>query len=110
MAKSIASLLILCLLGFASSDFASDQSECTDQLLGLATCLTYVEGQAKAPTPDCCNGLKQVVGKSTKCLCVLIKDRNEPELGIAMNVTLALSLPTVCRVPAANVSNCPSKK
>lgn len=100
-------LVILGLFCFASSDFASDRAECADQLTGLATCLTYVENRASAPTPDCCSGLKQVLAKSRKCLCVLIKDRDQPGLGIKINVTTALSLPTVCHA-SANISECPS--
>ncbi|KAH7661865.1 Bifunctional inhibitor/lipid-transfer protein/seed storage 2S albumin protein [Dioscorea alata] len=47
-----------------------------------------------------------MVEKSPKCLCVLIKDRNEPGLGFTFNVTRALSLPNVCR-SSANISDCP---
>ncbi|XP_048442332.1 non-specific lipid transfer protein GPI-anchored 14-like isoform X2 [Pyrus x bretschneideri] len=91
---------------FATADSAKDREECTQQLVGMATCLPYVGGQAKAPTPDCCSGLKQVLNNNKKCLCVIIKDRNDPELGLQMNVTLALGLPSVCKAPA-NVSKCP---
>ncbi|KAM1589721.1 hypothetical protein ACFX10_028584 [Malus domestica] len=72
----------------------------------MATCPPYVGGQAKAPTSDCCTGFKQVVNNNKKCLCLIIKDRNDPELGLQMNVTLALGLPAVCKAPA-NVSKCP---
>lgn len=40
----------------------------------MATCLTYVQGSAKAPTPDCCAGQDDVNKKDRKCLCLLIKD------------------------------------
>ncbi|XP_023742406.1 non-specific lipid transfer protein GPI-anchored 14 isoform X2 [Lactuca sativa] len=83
-----------------------DKEECTEQLVGLATCLPYVGGNAKSPTPDCCNGLKKVLNTNKKCLCVVIKDRNDPDLGLTINVTLALGLPTVCQAPA-NVTKCP---
>ncbi|PWA51536.1 bifunctional inhibitor/lipid-transfer protein/seed storage 2S albumin superfamily protein [Artemisia annua] len=83
-----------------------DKEECTEQLVGLATCLPYVGGNAKSPTPDCCTGLKQVLNTNKKCLCVVIKDRNDPDLGLTINVTLALGLPDVCHTPA-NVTKCP---
>nr|XP_043621967.1 non-specific lipid transfer protein GPI-anchored 14-like [Erigeron canadensis] len=83
-----------------------DKEECTEQLVGLATCLPYVGGNAKSPTPDCCSGLKQVLNTNKKCLCVVVKDRNDPDLGLTINVTLALGLPTVCHAPA-NVTKCP---
>ncbi|WOK97141.1 protein YLS3-like [Canna indica] len=97
---------LLALLGPVRSDFASDRAECANQLMGLATCLSYMQGNAKAPTPDCCSGFGQIVEKSFKCLCILVKDRNEPGLGIKFNVTLALLLPSKCNNPA-NVSSCP---
>ncbi|KAL3615404.1 hypothetical protein CASFOL_041065 [Castilleja foliolosa] len=99
--------LILIVLAFTSSDDSKDKEECGQPLVGLATCLTYVGGTAKAPTPDCCSGLKQVLKTNKKCLCVVIKDRNDPDLGLNINATLALGLPDVCNAPA-NVSQCPA--
>ncbi|KAL6611391.1 hypothetical protein ACP70R_039319 [Stipagrostis hirtigluma subsp. patula] len=90
-------------------DFAADRAECSDKLVGLATCLSYVQdgGAAPAaPTPDCCAGLKTVLQTSRKCLCVLVKDKDDPGLGIKINVTKALGLPAVCSA-AANISDCP---
>lgn len=101
----LSSILVLSLAGFARSDFASDRKECANQLVGLAPCLPYSQGEAKAPTADCCSGLKQVISKSKKCLCVLVKDRNEPSLGFKINATLALSLPASCSSPT-NISEC----
>lgn len=96
--------MLVCL---ASSDLAKDREECADQLVGLATCLPYVGGDAKAPTIDCCTGLKQVLSRSKKCLCILVKDRDDPNLGLKINATLALGLPAACHSPA-NVSDCPA--
>ncbi|XP_072974079.1 non-specific lipid transfer protein GPI-anchored 14-like [Typha angustifolia] len=98
--------LLLCSLYIVSSDLTTDRTECSEQLVGLSTCLSYVQGHANYPSPDCCSGLKQVLGKSPKCLCVLIKDRDDPNLGIKINVSLALDLPTACKVPS-NISECP---
>uniref|UniRef100_A0A0D9WWK6 Bifunctional inhibitor/plant lipid transfer protein/seed storage helical domain-containing protein n=1 Tax=Leersia perrieri TaxID=77586 RepID=A0A0D9WWK6_9ORYZ len=95
--------------GVVSGDFAADKAECSDKLMALATCLTFVQdgaGAAVAPTPDCCSGLKTVLQTSRKCLCVLIKDRDDPNLGLKLNVTKALSLPSLCKAPA-NISDCP---
>ncbi|KAL5980693.1 hypothetical protein ACLOJK_028602 [Asimina triloba] len=89
-------LFLVCFAGLARSDFAQDKAECADKLVSLATCLTYLQGKAKAPTPDCCSGLKQLVDKSKKCLCILVKDRNDPGLGYKFNATLALGLPKAC--------------
>ncbi|CAN6290554.1 unnamed protein product [Urochloa humidicola] len=90
----------------AGGDMNADKTECADQLVGLAPCLQYVQGQARAPPPDCCGGLRQVLGKSPKCLCVLVKDKDDPNLGIKINATLALALPSACGATRANASHC----
>uniref|UniRef100_A0A0E0KKD5 Bifunctional inhibitor/plant lipid transfer protein/seed storage helical domain-containing protein n=1 Tax=Oryza punctata TaxID=4537 RepID=A0A0E0KKD5_ORYPU len=92
----------------AKGDFAADKAECADKLMALATCLTYVEEKAtaRAPTRDCCAGLGQVVAGSKKCLCVLVKDRDEPALGFRINVTRAMDLPSACSI-SATFSDCP---
>ncbi|XP_057453332.1 non-specific lipid transfer protein GPI-anchored 14-like isoform X2 [Lotus japonicus] len=100
-------LLASMIVGIAMADSSTDKQECTEQLTGLATCLPYIQGESKAPPPDCCSGLKQVLKQNKKCLCLIIKDRNDPDLGgLMINVTSALSLPTVCNAPA-NISKCP---
>ncbi|XP_010542451.1 PREDICTED: protein YLS3-like isoform X2 [Tarenaya hassleriana] len=96
------------LLGSGNSDLAQDRAECSEQLVGLATCLPYVGGEAKAPTRDCCAGFKDVVDKSRKCICILIKDRNDPQLGLKINATLAVLLPTLCHQSSPNISACTS--
>ncbi|ERM98874.1 hypothetical protein AMTR_s00236p00020140 [Amborella trichopoda] len=73
-----------------------DKKECTEQLTGLATCLLYVQGEAAVPTKDCCRGLKQVVEKSGKCLCILIKYSTDPNLCIKNNTSLTATLPHSC--------------
>ncbi|KAL2940764.1 Protein YLS3 [Bienertia sinuspersici] len=105
----ILSFLLLLLVNLGSCDINKDKAECANQLVGLSTCLPYVGGEAKAPTPDCCTGLKQVLKDSKKCLCILVKDRNDPSLGLKVNATLALSLPKTCHVPSKdNVTECPA--
>lgn len=88
-------------------DITKDKQECANQLVGIATCLPYVSGQAKSPTQDCCIGLKPVLRDSKKCLCILVKDRDDPSLGIKVNATLALELPQTCHLPTFSVTECP---
>ena len=66
------SVLMSVMVSYTMADAANDREECALQLVGLATCLPYVGGQAKAPTPDYCTGLKQVLKDNKKCLCVII--------------------------------------
>ncbi|KAI4351742.1 hypothetical protein L6164_006066 [Bauhinia variegata] len=95
------------LMSYTKGDSAEEKQKCAEQLTGIATCLPYVGGDAKAPTPDCCSGLKQAIQNNKKCVCVIIKDRNDPDLGLKINITLALRLPSVCKVPA-NFTECPT--
>ncbi|KAH1056435.1 hypothetical protein J1N35_034500 [Gossypium stocksii] len=99
--STLSLIFLLMMPGFALSDVNQDKKECSNQLLGLAPCLPYVGGEAKTPTMDCCSGLKQVLDKSKKCLCVLIKDKDDPSLGLKINGTLAGTLPSTCRASAS---------
>nr|XP_043632331.1 non-specific lipid transfer protein GPI-anchored 6-like [Erigeron canadensis] len=99
--------MVMVLVGLSKGDFDQDKKKCGDTLIGLATCLPYVSGEAKAPTMDCCTGLKPVIEKNRVCLCILIKDRDNPNLGVKINATLALGLPDKCRTPA-NITECPT--
>ncbi|KAH6814392.1 hypothetical protein C2S51_023410 [Perilla frutescens var. frutescens] len=90
-------------------DVAKDREKCANELVGLATCLPYVSGESKAPPNDCCTGFKQVLKESKECICLLIKDRNDPSLGFTINATRALSLPTKCNAPLnESVTDCPT--
>ncbi|KAK2389129.1 Bifunctional inhibitor/lipid-transfer protein/seed storage 2S albumin superfamily protein [Trifolium repens] len=103
--KRITALLLLLLASFANSDLTKDRDECADKLVTLASCLPYVGGDAKTPAIDCCTALKIVLDKTKKCICILIKDRNDPKLGFALNATLAVQLPNACHIPS-NISQC----
>lgn len=95
------------MLSGALSDFAADQKECGSQLATLSACIPYVQGSNKIPTKDCCDGLLQIHKAIPKCLCVLIKDSSNPQLGLTINLTLALELPMICKVQT-NISTCPA--
>ncbi|CDP17362.1 unnamed protein product [Coffea canephora] len=108
--RSVPCMLVLLLMFFSTfcnADLNKDREKCANQLVGLEGCLPYVGGDAKSPTIDCCSGLKGVLQHSRECLCILVKDRNDPNLGLKINATLALSLPDKCHAPA-NVSECPA--
>lgn len=94
-------------ISLCNADLKEDRQKCADKLVGLAGCIPYVGGDAKSPTTECCSGLKLVLQNSRECLCLLIKDRNDPNLGLKINATSALSLPQKCHAPA-NVSACPA--
>ncbi|XP_004504341.1 non-specific lipid transfer protein GPI-anchored 6-like [Cicer arietinum] len=98
-------IFLVLMFGLAYSDVNQDKAECTDKLLILANCLPFVTGQAKSPNIDCCTGVKDVINNSKRCLCILIKDHDDPNLGLKINVTLALQLPNDCKTPT-NITKC----
>uniref|UniRef100_A0A6N2MQD5 Bifunctional inhibitor/plant lipid transfer protein/seed storage helical domain-containing protein n=1 Tax=Salix viminalis TaxID=40686 RepID=A0A6N2MQD5_SALVM len=102
----VSSIVLLMVFNFVFSDLDADKRECNEQVASLSACLPFVAGDTEVPAPTCCGRLRGEINKSQKCLCILVKDRNEPNLGFKINATLALSLPSICHAPA-NVSACP---
>ncbi|KAD7477945.1 hypothetical protein E3N88_01081 [Mikania micrantha] len=82
------------------------QSGCTNVLIGMAPCLTYVTGSSKTPSSSCCSSLASVVKSQPQCLCTAIDGSTMASLGISINKTIALSLPHVCNVKTPPVSRC----
>ncbi|CAJ2677447.1 non-specific lipid transfer protein GPI-anchored 6 isoform X2 [Trifolium pratense] len=98
-------IFLVLMFGLVTSDINQDKEECTQKLIALANCLPFVSGEAKTPPIDCCTGVKEVVDKSKRCLCILVKDHDDPSLGFTINVTLALQLPNDCKAPT-NLTQC----
>lgn len=105
-------ILVFCMvmvsLAVASmGTMADDEKDCADQLGNLASCIPFVSGTAKKPTPECCEDTRKVKATKPKCLCVLIKESTDPSAGLPVNTTLALQMPSACNIDA-KVSDCPS--
>jgi hypothetical protein len=85
---------------------AAPAADCTDALLGLAGCLSYVQEGSTVTTPDptCCSGLKDVVRNEVACLCQAFQGGQD--FGVALNMTKALQLPAVCNVKTPPFSKC----
>ncbi|KAI3773069.1 hypothetical protein L6452_04267 [Arctium lappa] len=81
------------------------QSGCTTALIGLAPCLSFVSGNSSTPSSSCCSQLSNVVQAQPRCLCSLLNGGGA-NLGISINQTLALSLPSACDVQTPPVSQC----
>lgn len=89
----------------SESDLAKEKKECPNQLVSLSTCIPFVGGETKVPDPKCCTNLRKEINQTKKCLCFLVADRNDPDLGFKVNATLALILPSLCHAPS-NASEC----
>ncbi|CAD6202455.1 unnamed protein product [Miscanthus lutarioriparius] len=117
MAKRSSCLLVLALAalllaatvrvdGGGTAAAPAPSADCTDALVGLAGCLSYVEEGSTVATPDptCCSGLKDVVHKEVACLCQVFQSGQN--LGISLNMTKALQLPAACKVKTPPFSKC----
>ncbi|XVE58761.1 hypothetical protein DITRI_Ditri04bG0195200 [Diplodiscus trichospermus] len=69
----------------------------------LMACAPFVQGTAQKPAESCCDNLNQLYSLQPGCLCVLL---NETDLSAsAINRTLALKLPVLCKLQP-NTSAC----
>ncbi|GAA0157162.1 hypothetical protein LIER_14486 [Lithospermum erythrorhizon] len=81
--------------------------DCTTLVVNnLVDCLSFVGPGSTTNKPEgtCCNGLKNVLKTNAQCLCQTFK--NSGNFGIALNVTKALALPSICHISAPSVTNC----
>ncbi|XP_071736985.1 non-specific lipid transfer protein GPI-anchored 5-like isoform X2 [Rutidosis leptorrhynchoides] len=82
------------------------QSGCTNVLIGMSSCLSYVTGSSKTPSSSCCSSLAGVVKSQPECLCGALDGSALSALGISINKTIALALPNACNVKTPPVSRC----
>ncbi|KAI3450097.1 hypothetical protein Pfo_006762 [Paulownia fortunei] len=84
----------------------SPSLDCFTYLINLSDCLTFVEGGSNLtkPDPGCCPELANLVNTQPVCLCELLG--NPGQVGISVDVSRALKLPSVCNVTTPPVSLC----
>ncbi|KAI3979773.1 hypothetical protein MKX01_013868 [Papaver californicum] len=71
----------------------------TPTVTSFTPCLNFITGSSgsrTSPTSDCCSTLKEIMGSSMDCACLLITGNVPFQLPI--NRTLAISLPRACRM------------
>ncbi|KAJ8770619.1 hypothetical protein K2173_021266 [Erythroxylum novogranatense] len=92
--------------GSPSHGGAGTGAECTNLVLSMADCLTYVMNGSTTTKPEktCCSGLKTVLDTDAECLCEAFK--NSAQFGVALNVSKALTLPAACKLHAPPASKC----
>eukprot|EP01018_Ginkgo_biloba_P038676 Gb_11754 [translate_table: standard] len=81
-------------------------SDCTSAITSLAPCLSYVSSGSNDTTPgkECCTALSTVVSTRVLCLCQVLSTNNT--LGLPINRTRALALPSACNVKTPSISQC----
>ena len=86
----------------------SSLAGCSDILLNLSGCLTYVEegSNLTKPEKDCCPALAGLVDSHPVCLCVLLEPNATQSYGISIDSKKALKLPSVCGVQTPPATAC----
>ncbi|XWS54480.1 hypothetical protein CRYUN_Cryun10bG0093100 [Craigia yunnanensis] len=90
----------------APSPSSSSSVDCSSLILNMADCLSFVSSgsEVSKPSGTCCSGLKTVLKADPECLCEAFK--SSASLGVTLNITKALTLPSVCKISAPSATNC----
>ncbi|XWS36321.1 hypothetical protein CRYUN_Cryun20dG0075100 [Craigia yunnanensis] len=84
---------------------AQSSSSCTNVLISMSPCLDYIQGNSSTPSSSCCSQLSNVVRSQPQCLCEVLNG-GASSLGISVNQTQAMALPTACNVKTPPTSQC----
>ncbi|XP_015964737.1 non-specific lipid transfer protein GPI-anchored 5 [Arachis duranensis] len=85
---------------------AAQSSSCTNVIVSLSPCLNYITGNSSTPSSGCCSQLSSVLGSQPQCLCQVLNGGGS-SLGININQTQALALPSACKLgKTPSVSQC----
>ncbi|KAJ8449003.1 hypothetical protein Cgig2_004058 [Carnegiea gigantea] len=99
--------LVLLVVGVAwRGARAQPNPACTNVLMSMSSCLNYVGGNSSSPAPSCCSALSSVVQSQPQCLCAALNSGVASSMGISINQTRALQLPSACNVKTPPVSQC----
>uniref|UniRef100_A0A7N0VAK7 Bifunctional inhibitor/plant lipid transfer protein/seed storage helical domain-containing protein n=1 Tax=Kalanchoe fedtschenkoi TaxID=63787 RepID=A0A7N0VAK7_KALFE len=100
--------LALVLLAMLWTGATAQSSSCTNVLISLTPCLSYITGNSSTASSNCCTQLANVVQSQPECLCQVLNG-GASAIGLNnINQTLALTLPAVCNVQTPSISNCNS--
>ncbi|KAI3997922.1 hypothetical protein MKX01_038813 [Papaver californicum] len=102
----IIEMVLLVVLATAFTTSVTAQSSCTNVIIGMAPCLTYITGNSSTPSSSCCSQLTNVVQSQPQCLCSILSTGAGAALGLPINRTLALALPTACNVQTPSIGRC----
>ncbi|XP_052200840.1 non-specific lipid transfer protein GPI-anchored 11-like [Diospyros lotus] len=92
---------------FPSPSMSPAPSEyCSTLIYNMVDCVTYLAVGSKdtEPEPSCCAGLKEVVSVDAECICEALQ--SSIDLGFAIDMNKALSLPSACSLSVPNLSTC----
>ncbi|KAL0877108.1 hypothetical protein Bca101_026813 [Brassica carinata] len=74
-------------------------SDCSSVIYDMMDCLSYLTPGSNdtKPTKVCCGGILSVVQYNPNCVCIGLA--SSKDMGIAVNNTRALAMPTICKLP-----------
>ncbi|XP_048332337.1 non-specific lipid transfer protein GPI-anchored 11-like [Ziziphus jujuba] len=80
--------------------------DCSVVIYDMADCVPYLSDGSKKTKPDhsCCSGFETVIETSADCICEALKKSGQ--MGIQLNLTRAIALPSACGVSASPLKNC----
>ncbi|KAH7577569.1 hypothetical protein ACOSP7_001487 [Xanthoceras sorbifolium] len=84
----------------------AQSNSCTNVLISMSPCLDYITGNSTKPSSSCCSQLSNVVKTQPQCLCQVVSGAGSSSLGINVNQTQAMALPSACNVQTPPVSQC----
>ncbi|GFZ10024.1 hypothetical protein Acr_21g0006230 [Actinidia rufa] len=81
-------------------------ADCTSLIYNMVDCISYLSAGSNQMTPDpaCCSGFKTVLETNAECICEGFK--SSVDLGIAIDMSKAMALPSACGVSAPSISSC----
>ncbi|KAH9729787.1 AAI domain-containing protein [Citrus sinensis] len=101
-------IAVIVAAAFCGGDVAAQSSDCNNVLISMSPCLDYITGNSSRPSSSCCSELSNTVKSQPQCLCEVIKGggSSASSLGINVNQTQAMALPSACNVQTPPVSRC----
>lgn len=75
----------------------AQSSDCTNVLVIMSPCLSYIAGNASTASSGCCTQLASVIQLQPQCLCQVFNGTGS-FMGINLNQIQASELPKVCNV------------
>ncbi|CAA7057755.1 unnamed protein product [Microthlaspi erraticum] len=76
-------------------------SDCSTVIYDMMGCLSYLTPGSNdtKPEKECCVGIQSVLEYNPVCICYGLKTSNE--MGIPLNNSRTLAMPTTCKIPIA---------
>ncbi|KAF8038031.1 hypothetical protein BT93_B0783 [Corymbia citriodora subsp. variegata] len=97
--------IVALVLAMVAAGAAAQSSSCTNALISMSPCLNYITGNSSSPSSSCCSQLANVVRSEPQCLCQVLNGGGS-SLGISINQTRALAVPSACNIQTQSTSRC----